>query len=711
MSVEPSPQELYEDAPCGYLSLGVDGTILRANRTFLRSIGHDAAALVGGRRLEDLMTAGSRIYAQTHWGPRLALQGDVREVPVDLVRSDGETLSVLLNAVLVQDADGTVTGIRASLFDATDRRRYERELLASRDDKRAAREDLERLQQLSSALAGAVGVEAVAEALGGEIEAALAPDACTVVLDGRVVHERRSPYVQDGVAIALTLTSGEREIGTLTVTFPADREPGERDRAYLDACAAQGAIALRRAHLYAEMRHRALHDPLTELPNRALLRRQLEHEIARGRRTGSSFALALLDLDDFKLLNDTRGHAAGDEILRTAAARLTAAMREVDMVARLGGDEYVVLCPDVAPETAAAALAARIGAALGAPLTVHGVETVLRASIGVVVGDGAAEAEQVMRDADVAMYAAKERGHGQAALFDASMRERAAARVRIEEELRVALREDQLRVFYQPLVCAADGTLAGMEALVRWEHPERGLVPPGAFIPVAEDTGLVVDVGGFVLREACRQLAAWHADGVVAPDVGVTVNIAARQLAEPGLIDDVAAALADAGLDGTPSVLGLVITETVLMSASDAPAAKLAELSALGVWLLLDDFGTGASSLARLKRFPVDTVKIDRVFVSGLGEGDGEDDAIVAAVVALAGALGLDVVAEGVETDDQLARLRHLGATKLQGYLFARPLPADELRALLRPSQAPAPAGSASPGGLPAPARRTAASA
>jgi EAL domain-containing protein (putative c-di-GMP-specific phosphodiesterase class I) len=256
-------------------------------------------------------------------------------------------------------------------------------------------------------------------------------------------------------------------------------------------------------------------------------------------------------------------------------------------------------------------------------------------------------------------------------------------RVRVEAELREALRDGDLRVFYQPIVRAEDGVLAGMEALVRWEHPERGLVAPGMFIPVAEECGLIVDVGRFVLQEATRQLGAWREEGLVGEDVGVTVNVSARQLERPELVGDVAAAVAAAGLADTPWLLGLELTESMLMQSGDAAAARLTELAALGVRLLLDDFGTGASSLARLRRFPVDTLKIDRAFVTGLGAEECEDDAIVAAIIALAAALDLDVVAEGVETTAQLHRLRALGAAKIQGFLFSRPLPPDELRGLL----------------------------
>jgi EAL domain-containing protein (putative c-di-GMP-specific phosphodiesterase class I) len=334
-------------------------------------------------------------------------------------------------------------------------------------------------------------------------------------------------------------------------------------------------------------------------------------------------------------------------------------------------------------------LAQRLASTFDEPLALRGGELFLRAGIGVSVAGAGSDPAGILGDADVAMAAAKRSTNAPYVPFDTTMRERMRERVRVEAELRTALRDGDLRVFYQPIVRTEDSVLTGMEALVRWEHPQRGLVSPGVFIPVAEECGLIVDVGRFVLREATRQLGAWRAEGLVAEGVGVTVNVSARQLDQPELVGDVAAALAAAGLAESPWLLGLELTESMLMQSADLATARLGELAAIGVRLLLDDFGTGASSLARLRRFPIDTLKVDRAFVSGLGVEASEDEAIVAAIVALASALDLDVVAEGVETTAQLHRLRVLGAAKIQGYLFSRPLPAGELRALLA-EQAPA---------------------
>jgi diguanylate cyclase (GGDEF)-like protein/PAS domain S-box-containing protein len=579
----PSYEELYEDAPCGYLSLLGDGTVVQANRTLLRSLGRSADEVVGRVRLQDLMAPGSRIYHATHWGPKLDLQGEVREVPVDLVRADGERQPVLLNAVVGPAGGDAAATIRCSVFDASDRRRYERELVAARDTERDAR---------------------------------------------------------------------------------------------------------RRAE------HLARHDPLTELANRLLVDERISRAIVRARRDGTSFAVLLLDLDEFKLVNDSLGHHAGDDLLRSVARRLSGALPDADTIGRIGGDEFVVLVDDLAAAGGADAIAERIRAVLEPPFDLEGARRGVRASVGVAVSDGRADDlrldADLLRDADIAMYRAKALRHVGHVVFDVSMRAHSVERLRMETELRSAIAEGQLRVVYQPVVSTDDERIVSMEALVRWHHPEHGVVPPGVFITAAEELGLIGEIGAFVLEESCRQLAVWRRDGVAAPDVGVAVNVSARQLEEPRFAGDVADVIGRSGLAGAPHLLGLEVTETLLMDSGEEGAAVLRDLSAMGVGVLLDDFGTGFSSLARLKRLPVDTLKIDRVFVAGLGDTSGDDDAIVGAVVAMAAQLGLRVVAEGVETRAQLACLQRMRCDRVQGFLFSRPLPADEMAQLLRQDSASA---------------------
>lgn len=693
VSIEPSLEELYEDAPCGYLSMAPDGTILKINRTLLRSTGHVSDDLVGQRRLQDVMAPGSRIYHDTRWRQLLELEGEVREIPVDLIRADGSRLSVLLNAVMRRGSAGEPSSIRASLFDATDRRRYERDLVTARDVERAMREQSDRLvvelekrssQQAVVARLGTRALEGVA--LGVLFDECAAAVSETIRADHVVVVEtggEEAPCDAACESLRVPIGTSSHPFGTLLITAKAARSFTAGDADFAEAVAGVLGNAIERRRSEEATEHRALHDPLTGLPNRLLFDERLTREVVRARRNGSMFALCLLDLDHFKLINDNLGYAAGDSLLRAVGDRLRSAVREIDSVGRLGGDEFVVLSAEVNPDGGAQALAERLAAVLQTPFSLDGTDRVVRASIGVAEGGADSLPDELLRNADIAMYHAKERGRGQYAHFDRSMRERSHRRMRTEAELRVALEEGQLRVFYQPVVATTGRRIVSMEALVRWQHPERGLVPPGDFIPVAEESGLVVDLGRFVLTEACRQLTAWRNEGIVAADVSVAVNVSARQLTRPHFVSDVAEVLAESGLAGTPHLLGLEITETLVMDSTESPLDTLAELAALGVNLLLDDFGTGASSLARLKRFPVDTLKIDRAFIAGLGEGDGEDDAIVAAIIAMAGKLGLRVVAEGVETPEQLTLLGELGCERIQGFLFSPPLPGTDMRSLI----------------------------
>ncbi len=441
-------------------------------------------------------------------------------------------------------------------------------------------------------------------------------------------------------------------------------------------------IAERRA-LEGRLRHQATHDPLTGLPNRALLLDRLALALARARRRPGLVAVLYLDLDRFKMVNDSLGHEAGDRLLVALAGRLLALVGPTDTVARRGGDEFTLLLADLGAE--AEAVAERVLADLRVPFTLGGQEIVVGASIGIALGGvGGADPADLLHAADLALYQAKAAGRGRYAIFSPRLRDRASARLAVEQDLRRALDRGEFTVHYQPKVELATGRLVGLEALARWRHPTRGLLPPAEFIPLAEETGLIVPLGRQVLAEACRQARAWQAASPRDPSVLVCVNLSARQFAHPGLVGDVARALEASGL--APGSLGLEITESAAMSAAEATLATLRELKALGVALELDDFGTGYSSLAYLQRFPLDRLKLDRAFVRGL-ERDAGSTAIVRAVLTLARALGLGVTAEGVETTAQAAALRDLGCDWGQGYLFAPPLPADALHGLLRMRQ------------------------
>jgi diguanylate cyclase (GGDEF)-like protein len=439
---------------------------------------------------------------------------------------------------------------------------------------------------------------------------------------------------------------------------------------------------LQRRRRYAsalELAHQALHDALTGLPNRFQAADRLRQALARSSETGSEVAVLFIDLDRFKLINDGRGHAAGDELLVAVAHRLRRVVRSGDIVARFGGDEFVVVCEDRAVALEASLVAGRIIDALREPVVVDGQEIFLSASIGIAVADGTGSPQSLLRDADAAMYRAKEKGRARCEFFDATMRTEALDHLETQSALHRALERDELRVFYQPVVDLSSGAVTGVEALVRWAHPHQGLVSPGSFIPVAEETGLIVPIGAWVLDQATAQAARWR-ERSWGRSLTVNVNLSARQLRQPDLVPALMASLLASGMD--PTLLCLELTETTFMEDARSHREVLADIQGLGVELAIDDFGTGYSSLTYLKRLPVSVLKIDQAFVRGLGR-DASDTAIVKSVIDLAHALGLVVVAEGVEDADQVAHLRKLGCDQAQGYFFARPQSAEDLEAQL----------------------------
>jgi diguanylate cyclase (GGDEF)-like protein len=423
-----------------------------------------------------------------------------------------------------------------------------------------------------------------------------------------------------------------------------------------------------------------LHDPLTELPSRPLLVDRLEHALARARRPRSTLAVLFLDVDNFKQVNDSLGHEAGDELLMAIKSRLLDALRPGDTVARFGADEFVIVCENLSSEAGAVSIAKRVLDAFTEPIPAGGTEHFLSASIGIVVVEGGnAAAPEVLRDAGAAMHRAKQGGGGRWELHDDSMRRRLLARVSAERELREAVAAEQLRLYYQPLIALDGPRVIGAEALVRWEHPSRGLLLPGEFIPLAEETGAILTLGKWVIEHAIRDGAGWQA---AFPDMRLTVslNLSARQVAQAGIPRIVREIIRETGVN--PHQVELEITESALIDGGDLPGEILGALKDLGVRLVLDDFGTGYSSLSYLKRFPIDAIKIDRGFIAGLGTDRG-DTAIVAAVINMARALGISVIAEGVENEAQAAALRTLGCDFAQGFHYSPPVPADVFGAFL----------------------------
>jgi len=434
-----------------------------------------------------------------------------------------------------------------------------------------------------------------------------------------------------------------------------------------------------------------LRDPLTGLPSRVLFLNRLTAALERlPRRPGSGVAVLFLDLDRFKAVNDSLGHPSGDRLIIAVAQRLRRALRRHETLARFGGDEFAILCEDITDPRDAIAVAERVLESFGPPFPLGDQESAATtASLGIAVAAHAdQDAADLIRDADAAMYRAKEHGGGCHLLFDEVTRTRAVERLETENALRLALDRDEFRVFFQPEVSVETQEIIGLEALVRWDHPERGLLAPAEFIAVAEETGLIVRIGGWVLGEACRHARRWQAARPHGAPLTLRVNVSARQLAEDDLAEVVAEVLAQTGME--PALLCLEVTESVLIEDPESSAATLSALKALGVQLAVDDFGTGYSSLEYLRRFSVDCLKIDRSFIRGLPDSP-QDAAIVASVVDLAHALGLSVTAEGVEKADQLAPLRARGCDSAQGYLFARPEPPEVVERLLSGRVARAP--------------------
>jgi diguanylate cyclase (GGDEF)-like protein/PAS domain S-box-containing protein len=638
-----------------------------------------------------------------------------------MVHRDGRVVWIRDDAVLIRDEDGELRW-HGVLSDVTERKEVEAEL-----ERRAA-------QQAAVALLGEHALEgastldlmqeavtSAAEILDAEISAVweLLPEEGSLVLragigwpesafgslrfpdgagsqagytlltgspvvveDWNAEHRFEQPGFhgrRTGAGLSVKIEGRSREpFGVLVVQSMAPRTFAPGDIDFLQALANVLADALERQAIEDAIRDRAVHDPLTGLPNRVLFVDRLEHAIARlGRRQSSVLcAILFLDLDHFKLVNDSLGHHVGDELLAAAAPRLKQAVRSSDTVARFGGDEFGILLEDIPCERDAIETAERIAAIFARPFVLSGSEHFVSTSIGIALARGGELADELIRDADAAMYRAKDRGRARYEVFDERMRGRAIERLRVENDLRRALERGELRLEYQPVVSLRNFSLVGVEALLRWRHPERGEIPPSEFIPIAEENGLIEPIGRWVLEHACRQGAEWYRSRPDSAPITISVNLSAVQVTRRSLPDVVRSVLRSSGLD--PACLSLEITETVMVRDADGLGEVLQALKALGVRLVLDDFGTGYSSLGYLTRLPLDVLKVDRSFVDGLGR-EPRGTAITETIIAMSRALSLDVVAEGVETSDHVRELSRLGCGLAQGFHFSRAVPAHEI--------------------------------
>jgi diguanylate cyclase (GGDEF)-like protein len=482
--------------------------------------------------------------------------------------------------------------------------------------------------------------------------------------------------------LSVMIRAANRSFGVLIAQSDEHREFGTQDVNFMQAIANVIGNAVERREEEERTRYEALHDPLTGLPNRNLFLDRLAAALAEAERRETSVGVIFLDLDQFKLVNDSLGHAAGDELLAAVAPRLEESLRPSDTIARFGGDEFAVLA-EVKTDRDAIRIAERIRQALTHPFKLRQREHFVSASMGISLGRGQKAPEAMIRDADAALYRAKERGRGGYELFDSAMRARAVEHMRIENDLRRALDRGELELHYQPIVGLRDGSIVALEALLRWRHPEYGLTSPTSFIPVAEESQLILPVGRWVVEEACSQVAEWQGLNPDKAPVRIAVNLSGRQIGDPQLIPSVSAAVEASGID--PTTLSFELTESVLFEESGVSERIMRSLRGLGVRLALDDFGSGFSSLGYLKRFPLDGIKLDRSFIENVADGL-TDAQIVRAVVEMARALGLEIVAEGVETADQLAAVRNLGCHQAQGFYFLPPLPAEEVPGVLAQS-------------------------
>jgi diguanylate cyclase (GGDEF)-like protein/PAS domain S-box-containing protein len=513
---------------------------------------------------------------------------------------------------------------------------------------------------------------AVDEAQGSEqCSRAMAQAVSTRLPAGATFPDAHCDRLRATAALPLLGSSSDDLLGVLTVCVPEESMLRGVERGVLDVAQSMAQIALERQRDLDRLMEMALHDELTGLPNRTLFLDRLRQALEADRRAGTVAAVLFCDIDNFKVVNDSLGHSVGDQLLRDVAERIHELLRPGDTVARFGGDEFVVLATELRSEEEALLVAERIVREVRTPLTVAGLDRVITLSVGLAVASSVvAEADTLLAQADAALYRAKALGRDRAEVFDADLQQLARARLDTESALRLALADQQLSLHFQPQVDVLSGQVTCAEVLLRWERPGHGFVPPSTFVPLAEETGQIVPIGEWVMRESCRQGAKWANAG---RPVALAVNVSARQLTHSDIASVVQSALSESGF--APHLLRLEVTETAIMDDVEVLNDTLERLTGLGVTISIDDFGTGYSSLLYLKRLPVAELKIDSAFVQGLGT-DVEDETIVTGIVQLARALGLTTVAEGVETQEQLTWVRRLGCTTAQGYLLGRPMPA-----------------------------------
>jgi diguanylate cyclase (GGDEF)-like protein/PAS domain S-box-containing protein len=665
--------------------IGPDGLLGYVSPAFHRVLGYDLDTALGQRALDfahpdDVDAARTSLQSVAH------RHGEAARTEVRMRHADGTWLwfdASVTNLLEDVGVEGTVANLR----DINDRMRSQRELGEAEERFRGAFENAPigmamadvdgRLFRVNRAMAHMLGYEPHA-LLGRRVSDLTYPDDRAMsrremerLVSGEIDRYRlEKRYLHaDGHPLWTSLS--------VCLVHSADGDP-----LYMIG---QIEDITERKEIAEQLAHAAIHDDLTGLPNRTLFVERLDASLQRAERRNRHVGVIFLDLDRFKLVNDSLGHATGDQLLRVVAERLRGAIRSNDTVARFGGDEFVVLCDNVADDGTVKDVADRVAEAIARPVSLYDQEVFVTASLGVVISGRPDDSpERLVRDADVAMYLAKDHGRARTEVFDEGSHERAIEHLKTGSDLHRAIDRGELRTHYQPIVELETGRVRGFEALVRWQHPTRGLVYPGDFIQLAEDAGLIVPIGFWVLEEACRQTAHWQSCRVDGPPLWVSVNLSPRQLSDGSLPEELGRILERTGID--PGCVWLELTESALMGDVEAARSVLGALRDQGVHLAVDDFGTGYSSLAHLKRFPVEALKVDQTFIDGLGQ-EPEDTSITTAVINLAHSLGIVAIAEGLETQQQLAELRTMGCDFAQGFLFGKPRapsvlgdrPADDL--------------------------------